>query len=90
MLRRGGHYVCPKRIRHGSRGQTLLPFGRNNCVPTKTVSFRVVGVFRALNQESATISEICGKQNPSCGFGHPQGVSPTANEICRILICEDL
>ena len=88
MLRRGRPCVCPKSIRHGSRGQTLIPLFY--ILKHKTVSFRVVGVFRALNQESATISEICGKQNPSCGFGHPQGVSPTANEICRILICEDL
>ena len=43
-------------VRHGICGQTLVPLFY--ILKNKTVSFRVVGVFRALK------SIICGKQNP--------------------------
>jgi hypothetical protein len=55
-------------VRHGSRGQTLIPLFY--ILKHKTVSFRVVGVFRALNQESAAISGICG--NPHFGSSEVQ------------------
>ena len=40
------------------------PQREGTMIPTKTVSHRVLSVFRALNQQSAAISVICGSKNP--------------------------
>ena len=64
------------------------------------MSFRVVGVFRALNQESAGFAgdkiRVQQKETPQCDvstlcvFGHPQGAPLRHNGICQNLICKDL